>query len=97
MTKIHLKPPSGCFSACGLGDPTLSQNTSDIFEVNCGKCLRTVAARKLKPGPKPHGDRPKVKISFSIEADLLDLLNQEKNRSAVVNEALKLLYSNHSK
>jgi hypothetical protein len=91
MSTIHLKPKVG-FSACGRGDPLTSENTKDIYEVNCAKCLRTVTAKKQKPGPKLQGDRPKVKATFSIDAEILEQLNQEQNRSATVNEALKKFY-----
>ncbi|EDX82464.1 hypothetical protein S7335_1244 [Synechococcus sp. PCC 7335] len=93
----HLKTVAG-FSACGLGNPIGSDSTMEIERVTCRKCLQSLAAKErgccpsVRPGPKPHGDSPKAKITIRIDADLLEQLQKEENRSAVVEQALLEYY-----
>lgn len=96
---VHLQPAAG-FSACGLGHPLTSDSTTDVNKVTCRKCFQTVAGRNRSratpaalPGAKPQGDRPKIHTSFRCEPEIYERLQQERDRTAVINQALKSYYA----
>lgn len=86
------------YHACGMGDRNTVLMSSDLEEVTCNRCLRTVTADKLPRGrpKKPDKFLKKVKALY-LKAEDWDWLESQENQAQTIRDAIALYRSNRLK